>query len=222
MSSILNIKPWISFLFLMITFGVMAQENKSDTNNPPNNSSREKTVTLAVGTLMPSAIEDSNFGKASEGKLSFEIGAQVFIYKGLFIGFFHSSTYFDITDQDLVGNYDKTSIAAYYLKLGYELEILNKFSITGTIAPIGNARYKNIINRGRIKQQIDDANIMLYDIALAYNFSKTISAYLQYSFRSDKTKIQTAPEILNDFDKINYHNITLGLRFSLGDEALFK
>ncbi len=203
----------------------MAQDIKSDTDDPPNNSSNEntgKSVSLTANIFTPSVVEDSNFGKASEGRLSFEIGAQLYIYKGLFIGFFHSSSYFEITNQDLLGRYDKTSVAANYLKLGYELELLNKFSITGTIAPIGNARYKNIINRNRIKQQIDDADIMLYDISLAYNFSKTISAFVQYSYRSDKTKIQTAPEISADFDEINYHNIAFGLRFSLGNEALFR
>ena len=69
----------------------MAKDIKRDTDDPPNNSSNEntrKSVSLTAYIFTPSVVEDSNFGKASEGRLSFEIGAQLYIYKGLFIGFF--------------------------------------------------------------------------------------------------------------------------------------
>ena len=224
MSLVLNIKVCFSILFYIIMFDITAQNTNSGLSEQSENTSYfnvQKSISFTVGISMPSVMENSNFGKATEERLGFEIGVQVFVYQGLFLGFFHNSSYFEISNQDLLGRYDETSVAAYYLKLGYELQVLKNFTTTLSIAPLGNARYKNIIDRDRIKQQIDDANIMIYEFSLAYDFSRAISAFLQYSYRVDNTKIQTAAEISNDFNKISYHNFGLGLRIHLGRSSLF-
>lgn len=225
MNSLLNTRTWVLIISCITTLKTVAQDITTDISEPPNTSfksSTQKSLSFSLSVLSPTAIDNSNFAKGSKERLGFEIGAQVFIYKGLFLGLFHSSTYFEITNQNLLGRYDKTSVAAVYLKLGYELEIIRNFSATLAIAPIGNVRYKNIIDRDRIKQQIDDADIMIYEVALAWQFTKTISAFFQYAYRIDNTKIQTAAEISDDFDRIDYQNLGLGLKFSLGDKPLLR
>lgn len=173
----------------------------------------EKTVVFTAGTFQPIAIDNSNFGRVAEANLGFKLGLQFFVYKNFFVSGFFSASYFDIQNQDLVGRYYKSTLSSTYLQLGYEQKINSKLLIGASIAPLGFATYKNIIDRSRIEQQKDRAYINNVEIYISYEVLNNIAIYVDYAFRSDKTYVETAPEILNKFNRIQYHNIGFGLRF---------
>tara|TARA_R110002049_G_scaffold6614_1_gene41402 strand:+ start:537 stop:1211 length:675 start_codon:yes stop_codon:yes gene_type:complete len=179
-----------------------------------------KSAIISYGVYKPYTTNKSFIGKGTKGDVGFKLGAQLFIYKRFFIGTFLSASFIDVTDSNLTGDYNRSQITSAYLEIGYEFSILEKLNLGLSIAPIGIANYRNDIRDGRVKQQNDTANVTIYQAYLSYNFAGNFSVFIDYSFRSDKTKIKTASEIQDEFDTIQYHNIGLGLKFSIGKKAM--
>ncbi len=226
MHSILSIRiALVIGIVLISTFENLVAQNRVNAFDQTSDTlaveTNQKSAVFTIGGFRPSTMENSNFGRATEEKLSFKLGVQIFAYKGLFLGVFHSSSYFDVTNQDVLGRYYKTTVSAFYLQVGYEQRVVDNFSIGASIAPVSNVIYKNIIDSDRIKQQKDDAHFIQYELYLAYNITQTLAVYIDYSYRNDTTGIQTAPEISEDFNNIKFHNFGLGLKIYVGKESLF-
>ncbi|WP_179009267.1 hypothetical protein [Winogradskyella forsetii] len=212
-------------LSLCLTSTVFSQNIDNINEETQDNSKLKETFKTAIityGVHKPYTTDKSYIGRGTKGDIGFKLGAQLFIYKHFFIGTFFNATLIDVTDSSLTGDYDRSQITSAYLEVGYEFSILENFNLGLCVAPIGYANYRNDIRDGRVRQQNDHAYISIYQTYLSYNFAGNFSVFIDYSFRNDKTKINTASEIQSEFDTIQYHNIGLGLKFSIGKTVIIN
>lgn len=206
------------FLVLLATFKVHTQ-NDDVTNESPLDSlqvdSDQKALIITLDFYKPFTTDKSFIGQGTYGEAGFDVGIQVFVYKNFFIGTFAGYFFLDVTDTNLVGDYKRSRVFNVSLELGYELPIIKDLDLGVSIAPVGYASYRNYIGEGRLRQQRDEASSILYRAYVSYHFAKHFAVFVNYSFRNDNANIETAPEIQNNFDKIQYHNVGLGLKFTL-------
>lgn len=214
----------LCFLFLVSIF--YAQENKDiNENNIIEQDSikpiTQKSAILSFAAYRPTTINNSFIGQSTKGKIGFKTGLQLFMYKGFFIGGMLDISFLDVEDSNLIGRYNRSTITAAYFEIGYDLPINKQFNIGLSLAPFGFANYRNVIDADRIEQQNDTANLTIFKTYLSCNLKNNLLIFIDYSFRNDNTNINTAPDISGDFDKIQYHNIGLGVKISIGQKAMF-
>lgn len=209
-------------LSIIFSYSAFSQSQNIDLDSTENETtdviSNQKSVAYTFGFFQPNTNSNSYIGQSTRGKISYKLGAQVFVYKNFFIGGYIGSTVLDVTDTSLIGSYEKSRTSDRYLQIGYELPINSSLRFAASIAPIGSARYKNIINSSTNSRQIDNANIIMFEAYLSYKVFEIISLYIEYSFRNDSTKIKTASQIQDNFKNIQYHNIGFGIKIYLGDK----
>ncbi|MFK7831833.1 MAG: hypothetical protein AB8B52_01030 [Winogradskyella sp.] len=206
------------FLLLIATSASYAQSDLVQNENSVdslNITSKEKAVILTVGFYKPFTTENSFIGQGTTGQAGFDLGMQVFLYKNFFIGGFGGYFFLDVTDADLVGDYSRSRVFSASLEVGYELPIHKNIDLGLSIALLGYASYRNFISEGRTRQQRDGASSRLYRAYLSYQFAKHFAFFVNYAFRNDNSSIETAPEIQDNFNKIQYHNVGFGLKFTL-------
>ncbi len=182
----------------------------------------DKTAIFTLSVFQPTLIQNSNIGKGADANLSFKVGGQLFLYDRFFIGGFFSSTYLDITNVNYTGNYKRSNATSSYLQVGYEAPVLPKAYLAISVAPLGYANYRNFISSERIEQQHDSAKIFIYEAYFSYDISDTLSIFIDYSYRTDRTNVKTAPEIQDEFSKIQYHNFGIGLKFTISSGNFFS
>lgn len=225
MNLILPTKATMLSIFCLLMLPLSHAQNtesssKDDSIETKKSDAHQKTVIFTLGLFQPITTESSFIGRGTEGKVSFNIGVQGFVYKHFFIGVNTGASYLEVTDSSFTGNYKRSTVAHTYIEVGYEFPINKDFRLGASFAPWGEARYKNIRSRARNNEQVDHAKFTKYELYLGYNISGKLYVFAGYSFRNDNSDIQTAPEIQDDFDKIQYHQINFGLKLYFGSKNL--
>ncbi|WP_197429352.1 outer membrane beta-barrel protein [Winogradskyella endarachnes] len=215
----------ISLCFLFLTVNIQAQNINLSESITDNDTivgyTNQRSMTYSFNLLHPGITNSSAIGSASEDKLGFNIGAQIFLYKHFYLGAYTGTLYLDVKDKALVGNYERSTVTHSYLQLGYEFPISQKIRLDLNFVPWGDSRYKNILELSNNAKQIDRASITMFGAGFSYSFSKSLDVFVSYSYRSDESRIQTASQIQGDFNTINYNTLGIGIRFFGGKKDLF-
>jgi hypothetical protein len=222
MNLISVIKIYSVFIcFAIVTSGVMAQNTnevlEDKVKDTITSGKYQKSLIFSVEVFKPYTTENSFIGRGTEAKTSFNLGVQMFIYKNFFIGGFTGASYLQVKDSQFTGNYRRSTVAHSYFNFGYELPINEDLRLGASVALIGSARYKNKVNNSGSVRQIDNAKLNKYGVYLSYKVDGALSIFAGYSYRVDKTKINTAPEIQDNFNTINYHNFSIGIKIYGGN-----
>ncbi|WP_339623554.1 hypothetical protein [uncultured Winogradskyella sp.] len=204
------------FIFVTITTSVVSAQTIGSGNQTTIDHTKElsqpKKIAINLGFYKPFTTNTSYIGRGTQGEFGFDVGVQVFVYKNIFIGTSAGYFFLDVTDTNLVGDYERSRAFSLALELGYEQPITRHIDIGAGIAPLATTSYRNYISEGRVRQQRDNASAMVYRAYVSYKFTKYLAFFVNYAFRSDASKIETAPEIQNKFNKIQYHNVGFGFR----------
>lgn len=216
MNLALHIKTaiWLLGLFVLTEF-CTAQNDPQVINDSISKTNSDKALILSLGYYHPFTTESSNIGKATTGRFGAEVGLQVFVYRRFFVGAFGGYYFLRVNNTDLVGNYRRSRAFNMALDLGYEFQLVEKIDVGVSIAPLGITSYRNFIRSGRVRQQRDLGTTALGRIYLNYQFNTNFSLAFTYAYRWDNVSIETAPEIQDQFENINYHNFGICFRFTI-------
>ena len=168
-----------------------------------------------MGIYKPLTTEHSYIGQATRGQAGVDFGMQVFVYKKFFVGGFAGYSFLEVINTKLVGNYTRSRVFNTALEVGYELPLIKNLDLGISIAPLGYAAYRNYIGEGRVNQQRDEAYLTAIRVHFNYQFATNFGLFLRYAFRNDNTSIETASEIQDNFNNIQYHDIGVGLKYTL-------
>jgi hypothetical protein len=211
MSLNLLTRLFLFILVLILPLNVVSQVTEEEVNSTENKKEGTK-IYISTQIDLPIASGDKYIGLAMKGKSGFQFRLQGFVYKGIFIGGAVGATYFKVKNTELVGNYERTNINYSYLFAGYEFISTENINAGISIGFFGDADYVNRFEDNIAKQK-DQANVFAYEGYIDYAFEDGFSVLLNVSYRNDKTKIQTAPEIQARFDRAQFINIGIGLRY---------
>lgn len=216
----------------LLLFGFLcpAQDNpenekvRSDTITANMKNFRPRLLSLCLEAYVPVATGNKFIGKGMEGKVSFNFKAQMFVYKQAFFKIGLGETYFKVIDPSVTGNYQKTTISNQYLALGYEFLPLEKVRLGLSVGVLGNAVYQNTLSsNGRSRGfQTDSAKLNIYELYIDYELKFFMAITFNYAYRNDRTNIKVPQELQSSFDRAQFHNFGLGLKFYLGDNNIFQ
>ena len=212
-------------MFSMFTLSLWCQEVESKDDDEPVNSSMldygvKGSFGVAYNVINPSG--DKYFGLAYKGKGGYALKFKLFVYDGFFLGGASGFSYFENTNIEITGNYDKTRVGSHYFFLGYEYRPIEKLAFNVNASLFGEARHKNEYNAGNEAYQIDKAKIRAFEASLDYFVAPNFSINLYYTYRNDKTKIKTSPNLQSRFDRAQFAIIGLGVNFQFGKEAIIS
>jgi len=183
---------------------------------------RQKYATFSIGYHNPITSGDNYFGNALEGSSGIDFSFQFYIYRQFVLGVSANSSYFDVKDQTIVGNYKKTTLNEQFLYVGYEFLPTNKLRLGVLVSIIGNARFKNKFRSQPLAYQIDYGNLGSYGFNIKYEIGRSFMIHIDYAYRTSKTDIKTPLEIQKTFSRASYHNIGFGLTFTIGSKDMLS
>ena len=212
-------------LFSMFTLSIWCQELDSKGDEEHVNSSMldygvKGFFGVAYNVVNPSG--DKYFGLAYKGQGGYAINFKLFVYDGFFLGGSSGFSYFENTNIEITGNYDKTRVGSHYLFLGYEYRPIEKLAFNVNASLFGEARHKNEYNTGNEAYQVDKSKIRAFEVSLDYFVVPNFSINVYYTYRNDKNKIKTSPDLQSRFDRAQFSIIGLGLNFQFGKEAIIS
>ena len=210
--------------FLLLVLGSFSFSQEMEVATDSLETKKYRYISYALGYNNPIPTGDNFIGQGLEGNGGFNFKVQTYVYKDFFVGVSVGASYFNVADQIVVGNYNKTRIAEEYLYVGYEFEPLLDFYLGLTVSIIGSSRYKNTVSESIFQR--DSARLMSYGAYFVYEIVDEIQVYLDYNYRIDRTKIDVPNTLESIFKKGKFHQIGIGIRCSfIGDNfitSLFK
>lgn len=163
---------------------------------------------ITLGAYTPIAFGDNFANRGLSHKTGLEINASVNIGTSrLLLGAHFSTSYADVTEASLVGNYDRSVISRGGPTIGWH--VVRTPTWRAIIAAGGGySRYKNF------KDSIlfyDSGNSFWINPSVQYHFEKAIGVYVSTSYTRDSTRIKVTEDFQDFFGSANYITITFGL-----------
>lgn len=184
------------------------------------NHSRQKLIDVSLSYQKPIATGNNFVGQGLEGENGYNFNIRLFVYKQAFIGFTYGRSQFDVIEPSILGNYTSTTIEERFLFAGYEFLPFDKIRLGLYSSFTGRLTFSNnVVNNSGNK---DTGNLWSFGINLSYDFTKTISAFGDFAFRSSRTDIDAPEAFQSTFESGTYNAINFGLRFSFGKDYIFQ
>lgn len=217
MNSRLRTKSLLITLMLLFVISLDAQDDNGEEEINEQTLTRQRFAAFNLGYKAPIPTGDNFIGKGLKGKGGVDFRFQLYPYKQFFVGIGLGTSYFTVKNPQIVGNYKKTTLTEQYLYIGYEFLPLEKIRIGLLASVIGDARYKNkyYLNEDDA-YQIDHSRLGSYGLYLNYEIGGNFMLYIDYAYRTGKTKIRVPQELEDTFGRGSYHNIGIGLTFVMG------
>lgn len=187
-----------------------------------NSKERQRLLTLSSDFNLPITFGDNFLGEGLSAKTGLGFSFQLFPYKQFFIGFDLNSTYFDVKDRTVVGNYAKTTLNEFYVNIGYEFLPLDKIRLGVMVSIYGKSRFKNKSEDKNKSYQIDHGRAQSFGFNIKYELNQVVMLYVDYNYCIVKPDIKVPNELENLFEKGTYHKIGIGLAFNIGRRDLLS
>jgi hypothetical protein len=208
----LNIK--LFFVVLVITSATYAQETETEQTTETNQETKasgRKVGSVTMGAYVPFVFGDNFVNNAIDigagARISVKINALEDFYIGPYFSFFTGN----VTDQELLGNYDKSNNFVFGAIVGYEKQV-NKFDLSIGVG-VGSSIYSN----RRVGDNFSDTGTAVWlSPEVSYRFSTYLAVFVAPELRHDFMNIDVPNELEDTFGSVNYFNVGFGLRINLG------
>lgn len=225
MNSTFHTKSYILGVLFFVNSFVFAQDQPDQvTQEASKEITKNDWQKLGFGAIeyaQPFTTGNSFFGLGLEGKNGYNLKVQFFIYKHIFISGTMGTSHFNVINQSLVGNYNKTTLNHQFLSLGYEFIPFKKLRTGLSFSILGDTEYKNMSKTNtREAFQKDEGKVKSYNAYLDYMFNDDFALYISYTYRNDKTNILTAPETQSFFKSASFYNIAIGIKLYFGQDSI--
>lgn len=200
-------------LFFLSSHLAIAQSEKDSIQNIEDSKTPNRYFNAEISGILPFGIGD-NF--ASEGmtfRYGFELNFKGYFNDHIFIGLKFQHLRAKVSETSIVGFFEHSNLNTYIVMAGYRFKINNNFNIEPYIG-YGSTVYRNKKTSTTLETVdfFDEANTLIFATSLAYKFSDNLSVFMSPEYRTDFTKIKTAPQRQNFFDKAKFINVLVGFR----------
>ena len=225
MNSTFHIKKYVLGILFLVSCFVSAQEKQEkesqEQSNEININEWQRLGFGAIEYAQSFTTGENFFGLGMKGKGGYNLKAQFFLYKHIFISGTLGASYFDVTDKSIVGNYNKTTLSHQFISIGYEIMPLKNIRAGLSFSILGDAQYENKSRtNGREAFQKDEGKVRSYNAYIDYMFNDDFAIYFSYTIRTDKTNISVAPEQQSLFSEASFHNIGIGIKLYFGQSSV--
>lgn len=170
--------------------------------------------------FIPQTFGNNAVANGTTGVGGFNAKLQLGIYKGVFVGGNVGAAYLEVTNPEIVGNYNKSTVTNNYLFFGYEYYVSEKFKIGASVAPFAKTTYKNKIFDASEGRQYDTGSFFNFELYADYKLSSQFAVFISYSYRKDKLNILAPNEIQSQFNDTQYSNFGMGIKLCFGKRDL--
>lgn len=194
---------------LIVTTATLAQDTETPQETP--RKSGKNIGSIVIGPYVPIAYGANFVNNGMDTKIGAQFSFKVNAYKGIYIGPYFSFFNADVTNKNLLGNYDNTTNIVVGAMAGYEIHI-QKFDLSIGLG-VGAATYNN---DGYYDEFSDTATAVWLNPEVAYRITPYLGFYFAPELRHDFMNIETPAELGDTFKGVNYLNLSFGLRINLG------
>ena len=195
-------------LLLMIVFPAIAQDSTDVAKKSHYN--RKGMITVGFYGINPNAESYVNQGYSlGEG---YDVSVSGYVAPHVILGTRITVFRGSVTDKQLVGNYDLTQFNLFGTQIGYHFFEEKRIQLI-VQGGFGWVNYRN--SKPGAKDFKDSGSSYYFNPQLSILIFKWLAVYGAVDFRFDKLKIKAPPEIKNNFDHVNYVNISTGIRLKL-------
>lgn len=214
----LNIKTLLVFLlFSSASFAQQTDVEVEKNINQKQNDSGSKVGSITVGAYVPIAFGNNFVNDGMNLKLGAQTQLKLNVLGDFYIGPALSFFFADVTNRDLVGNYDEMSNLVLGGVVGYEKQV-KRFDLS-----IGlGVGYSGYFNKGLGDSFEDNATALWLRPEVSYKLANYVSFYVAPEFRHDFMNIDVPSELKDTFGDVNYFNIGFGIRINLGTGYKFQ
>ncbi|WP_411766317.1 outer membrane beta-barrel protein [Winogradskyella sp. A3E31] len=213
----------IFFVFVALCFSLVVssqdeeQEDDIDIEINEQDFTRQRFASFNLGYNAPITTGENFMGDGLKGRGGMNFRFHLYPYKQFFVGVGLGQNYFKVKNKALVGNYQKTTLTEQYLYVGYEFLPAEKMRLGVSASLIGDAQFKNKYNlQSDNVSQTDHGRLASYGLYFNYEIGGNFMVFIDYSYKTSKTKINVPTELQSTFNRGTYHNIGFGLVFVMG------
>ena len=209
----LNIKT--IFVALIISSTVAAQETEiiEIETNQESTETFKNIGNITIGPYFPIAFGENFVNEGMNTKVGARLSFKFSVLKDFYVGPYFSLFKADVTNRELLGNYNSTTNFLAGAVLGYEKNI-NNFDLSLGLG-VGASIYRNRATFDNFK---DTAASLWFNPEVSYRFSPFLGVYIAPELRHDFMNIDVPSELNDTFNGVNYVTISFGLRINLGSE----
>lgn len=221
----LTTKSVLILIISLLSCSVWSQEKEEqeeDVSSSNGYLSRGVKGSLGFAYNFVNPVGDKYIGLAYKGNGGFSSQFKLFVFDGIFIGGALGYSYFENTNPNLTGDYDKTRVGSFSGFLGYEYQPIEKVAIGVNASVLGRAYYKNTFKGTSTNFQRDNAKLQSFGAYLDYFIDPNFSINLSYTYRNDKTNIETSSNLQPIFSHAQFSIIALGFNFQFGKESIIS
>ena len=215
----LNIR--ILFFTLLFSAVSFAQENEVETEQRTDQEQKDvsgkKIGSVIVGAYIPISFGGNFVNDGMNLKMGAQAQLKLNVFENFYIGPAVNFFFGDVTNPELIGNYERTTNVVIGGMIGYEKQV-QKFDLA-----IGlGVGYSGYFNRGLGDSFYDNATALWLRPEVSYRLANYISVYAAPEIRHDFMNIDVPSELKDTFGGVNYLNIGVGIRINLGSGYKFE
>lgn len=214
----LNIR--ILIISLLFTAATFAQQTETEIENETAQEQTNlgtKVGSITVGAYLPIAFGENFVNDGMDLKMGAQAQLKLNVMGDFYIGPAMSFFFADVTNRNLVGNYDEMSNLVLGGVIGYEKQ-LERFDLS-----IGlGVGYSGYFNKGLGDSFEDNATALWLRPEVSYKLANYVSIYVAPELRHDFMNIEVPSELEDTFGGVNYFNVGFGLRINLGTGYKFQ
>ena len=192
----------VLLFFLLLTAKAFSQA--------PNSGQFELNATWKFQMLVPVPFGENSLAKAHDANpgLGFEIG--LFKYENFRLGFGYSFLQYDVTNEQLIGNINKSNYSSIYGLLSYEVPVADKITLSPAI---GYGAAQLLQRSGSQNFGSQDGKEFRIGVSGNYYFSKYSAVCIGIQYVHAGLDVNTVPEFEDFFSKMNQVQFAIGLQF---------
>ncbi|SRX75476.1 hypothetical protein AEQU3_02471 [Aequorivita antarctica] len=212
----LNIR--ILFISLLCSAATLAQQTETEKDpNQEQTVSGSKVGSITLGAYLPIALGENFVNDGMNLKMGAQAQLKLNVLGDFYVGPAMSFFFAEVTDRELVGNYDRMNNLVLGGVVGYEKQV-QRFDLS-----IGlGVGYSGYFNRGLGDSFEDNGTALWLRPEVSYKVANYISFYVAPEFRHDFMNIEVPSELEDTFGGVNYFNVGFGLRINLGTGYKFQ
>lgn len=214
----LNIRTlFVALLFSAATFAQQTETKTEKESTQEQQTSGTKVGSVTVGAYLPIAFGENFVNDGMDLKMGAQVQLKLNVLGDFYIGPAVSFFFADVTNRNLVGNYDEMSNLVLGGLIGYEKQV-ERFDLS-----IGlGVGYSGYFNKGFGDSFEDNATALWLRPEVSYRLANYVSIYVAPELRHDFMNIDVPSELKDTFGGVNYFNVGFGLRINLGTGYKFQ
>lgn len=166
---------------------------------------------IRVGAIYPIQFGEHSLADSHRSNPGFELSMSFFNFKNFRFAAGFDRVQYNVTERQLVGNFQNSNYTAVYGAVSYEFITTKKIAVLGDVG-FGYAGVQQASGANQYGNQ--DGNEFRVGLFGDYRVAKYFSLFLGAHYIATKLKMETSPEYIDYYGKATQVQLSIGLKIN--------